>query len=186
MARKKKSDEVVEDIQVVVTEEVAPEVVEESTVEEVVEEKPKAKRGRKAKVEETAVEEAPVEEPTVEEVSVVESVAEESIVEETPTVEEIPESIAEPIIEEVKEELIVKETPKVKKAKAAEKVEEPAGPYVARVNSIITHSRRGPGMAFPIARTLNKGIIVHISEVNGNWGKISQNTWININYVDKI
>ena len=176
MARKKKSDEVVEDIQEVVTEEIAPEVVEESTVEEVVEEKPKAKRGRKAKVEEAAIEEAPIE---------------ESIVEETPTVEEIPEPIAEPIVEEAKEEPIVKETPKVKKAKAAEKVEEvkaeePSGPYAARVNSIITHSRRGPGMAFPTARTLNKGSIVHISEVNGNWGKISQNTWININYVDKI
>ena len=181
MGRKKKTEEV-EELQELTVAEVAPEVsddvVAEAPVDEVVEEKPKARRSKKAKVEE-----------------LVEDIAAEPVVEEPAVIEETP-IVAEPIVEEVKEEPVVEVKP-AKKVKAEkiepvveEKIEvsEPAGnePFVARVTASMIHSRKGPGLNWHIARDIYKGTVVHIVEVQGNWGRISQNTWVNINYVEKI
>ena len=190
MARKKAEvTEVTEEIQN--AEPIVETTPEVEATEEVVEEKPK--RGRKKKVEEP-VEEVKVEEPIAEKIP---EVKEEPVVESEPIVEGVKEeliAVEEPQHEIKAEEPIVEEkSVKKTKAKKSEPVEEvkieetkPTGVYVGRITLPKTQSRKGPGLAFPIARDLYKGNIVHISEVDGNWGKISQNTWININYVDKI
>ena len=175
-----------------VIEEVIPEVVEEvkeGTTEEVVEEKPKATRKRKVKVEEPIVE------------SIVESpIAEEPVQDiiETPVIEEI----TTPVVEEVATPVAEEKPKKAKKAKVA-KAEVPTSiveevksensvtitddvPYKARVTATIIHSRKGPGLGFHTVRDLYKGAIVVVQEVDGNWGRISKETWININYIEKI
>ena len=188
MARKKKTEEVVEEVQSIAIEESAPEIIEEvaeAPIEEVVEEKPKAKRGRKAKVEEPIVEETTIETISVEEVVVDPTPVEEPIVEEVKVEEPIVEEI--PIIEEtpVVEKKSAKKT-KVVKAEVVVPTETSATQFVARVTASMIQSRKGPGLAYHVARNIYKGTVVHISAVEGNWGQISKNTWVNLNFVEKI
>jgi len=172
MGRKKKTEEAV------VVDESVIEVTEPiTTTEEVVaEEKPKAKRGRKAKAvptEESVVEETAVEEPAVEVVNVDQEVAEiyEEIKAESAETPEPEVTVVEPELIKIEEDM-----PATSESEA----------FTAKVYVNVLHSRRGPGYNYRMARTVYKGTVLHISEVDGNWGKISPETWVNINFVEKI
>ena len=198
MARAKKT-EVTE-----TTPEIVPEVTETPTVEE----KPKAtkKKSAKKKAEEPVVEQAP-------DLSVApeEPVAEEKTVEEILTPE--PEAVkavndyfadletktgAAPIIIENVE--VVKEKPK--KAKKEKKVEESAPvkeekaaapatadefPYTAIVKAkVVLNIMKEPSVFCTKVGALKPGARIKILEVSGNFGKIGDNRWVNINYIEKI
>ena len=179
-----------------VTEETVPETTSEIVETPVVEEAPKTKkRASKKKVEEPVVEEVPAAEPTVEEIL---TPSAEEVQAVNDYFEKLDSETAEPPIVFESCELVVEKPKKAKKIKEA-KVEEPAPveeakveepktelPYRAKVSASIIHARKGPGMSFHTARDLYNGTLVVITEVDGNWGKIGKDLWVNINYVEKV
>ena len=186
--------------------ETTPEIVPEVTETPAVEEKPKATKKKSAKKK--------AEEPVVEQALDLSEVAEDPVVEEK-TVEEIltpePEAVAAvndyfadletktgaaPIIIENVE--VVKEKPK--KAKKEKKVEEPAPakeekaaaladefPYTAIVKAkVVLNIMKEPSVFCTKVGALRPGARIKILEVSGNFGKIGDNRWVNINYIEKI
>ena len=172
-----------------ITEETLSEVTVDTVESPVVEETPKETKKRSAKKE---VEE-PVVEPTVEEILA-------PTVEDTQKVKDYFEKLdaeateAPIVLEQV--ELVEEKPKRVKKVKA-EKVEDPAPvekadevvsdfPYKAKIVASVIHSRKGPGMTFHTARDLYKGTVVSVAEIDGNWGRVGKDLWVNINYIEKI
>ena len=112
-------------------------------------------------------------------------------------VEEVQDVVAEPI-----EEAVVEEKPKAKRTRTKKvveevaeepKVEEPATaapvsvPYRAVVDvKYMLDIRRGPANTFVKVGSLAKGTNVLITDVIGNFGRIGNNKWININYIKKV
>ena len=190
MATKKKTTDVVEEVKEAVVEE-TPKTTKKTTAK-----KSTAKKAKAPVAEEVVVEEPKVEEPVIEEVKVEEPIIEEPKSEES-VVDTAP--VAEPVVEE---------KPKKSKQAKIKKIEEPAPteeiaaetpkdiqestvvadavPYKGKVAATMIFSRKGPGLNYHTVRTLYKGAIVVVSKVVGNWGKISRDTWVNINYIEKI
>lgn len=156
MAKKKAAEEPIEEVQAVVE-------------ETVVKEQPKAKKSR-AKKTETPTEKIPVvEETPVEAAPVVEAAPAEEI----PTVEEPKE--------EIKEEPVVEAQPVVEAKPSAESV-----PYYAKVKSSLLNIYKGASLAHVKVGELPKGFRVQVLEVQGNFGRIGNHKWININYIEKV
>lgn len=167
MARKKSTEtEVVEEIQEVTAEEtpevVADPIVEDTVTEEVAAED-KPKRGRKKKTEEPEVVETPevVDEPAAEP---------EVVVEETPVVEPIPEE--KPAKAKKSDIAKVKETPK-----------STSGTVIATANLYVLKT---PGVLTSKIGNYKVGTKFIILEEKNGWGKVAEDKWINLNYVEKI
>ncbi len=196
MARAKKT-EVTE-----TTPEIVPEVVETPEVEE----KPKAakKKSTKKKVEESVVEQIPDVPAATEELVVEEKSVEEILTPAPEAVKAVNDYFADletktgeaPIIIENVE--VAKEKPK--KAKKEKKVEEPAPvkeekaaapadefPYTAIVKAkVVLNIMKEPSVFCTKVGALKPGARIKILEVSGNFGKIGDNRWVNINYIEKI
>lgn len=171
MARKKSTEtEVVEEVQEVTvaqTPEVVADPVVEDTVAEEVAAEDKPKRGRKKKTEEPEV----VETPEVVDTVVDEPATEpEVVVEETPVVEPIPEE--KPAKAKKSDIVEVKETPK----STSDKVIATANLYVLKTPGVLT-SKIG---------NYKVGTKFTVLEEKNGWGKVAEDKWINLNYVEKI
>ena len=184
MAKKKKSEE----IQETVLEPV--EVVEASP--EVETPKKTTKKSAKKKVEEPVVEEVK-EEPALD-AEKVEAYFEKLDTESV----EAPIVVEDATVVEVPAEVVAEEKPKkVKKVKKTEapapvkevKIEASADefPYTAVVTAkVAANIMKEPSVFCTKVGSLNKGARVKILEVCGNFGKIGNGKWININYIEKI
>ena len=102
----------------------------------------------------------------------------------TEPIEPVAEPVTEPVVSEPVSEPVATPAPVATKPAA-----KPAASktYTAKVTAKAgLNIRKGPGMSYGKVGALACNAKVKILATKGNWGKIANNKWINLNYIKKI